>query len=76
MADVIYLDTFDEEPDIGAMNREELLSCLDTLREKISALDELEPRDMDSEEYEDWGERHEQLEDLVDEILDRLDDME
>lgn len=76
MADVIYLDTFDEEPDIGAMNRKELLSCLDTLREKISALDELEPRDMDSEEYEDWGERHEQLEDLVDEILDRLDDME
>ena len=76
MADVIHLNAFEEEPDICAMNREELLSCLDTLRAKISALDELEPHDMESEAYEDWGDRHEQLEDLVDEILDRLGDME
>ena len=76
MADIIPMNAFEEEPDIGAMNRQELLACLGALREKIAALDEIEPRDMESEAYEDWGDRHEQLEDLVDEILDRLDDME
>ena len=30
---------------------------------------------MDSEEYESWGDRHEALEDLTDEILDRLDEL-
>ena len=30
--------------------------------------------DMDSEEYEAWGDRHEELEDLVDEIWDRLEE--
>ena len=29
---------------------------------------------MDSEEYEAWGDRHEELEDLVDEIWDRLEE--
>ena len=38
-------------------------------------LDEQEPEDMDSEEYESWGDRHEALEDLADEILDRLDEL-
>jgi hypothetical protein len=27
---------------------------------------------MESEEYEAWGDRHEELEDLVDDVLDRL----
>ena len=31
---------------------------------------------MESEEYEAWGDRHEELEDLADEILDRLDELE
>ena len=35
-------------------------------------LDEEEPEDMDSEAYDDWGDRHEELEDLADEITDRL----
>jgi hypothetical protein len=30
---------------------------------------------MNSEEYEEWGDRREELEDLMDEILDRLDDL-
>ena len=29
---------------------------------------------MNSEEYEAWGERHEELEDLADEIMDRLEE--
>lgn len=31
---------------------------------------------MDSDAYEDWGERHEALEDLADELQDRLDELE
>ena len=31
---------------------------------------------MESEEYEAWGEAHEELEDLVDDILDRLEEMD
>ena len=31
---------------------------------------------MNSEAYQAWGELHEELEDLVDDVLDRLDEME
>ena len=61
-------------PDIEAMDREELQACLQEVRERIADLDEREPADMNSEEYEAWGERHEELEDLADEIMDRLED--
>ena len=61
-------------PDIEAMDREELQACLQEVRERIADLDEREPADMNSEEYEAWGERHEELEDLADEIMDRLEE--
>ena len=61
-------------PDIEAMDREELQACLQEVRERIADLDEREPADMNSEEYEAWGERHEELEDLADEIVDRLEE--
>lgn len=63
-------------PDIDTMDREELAACLKEVRERIADLDEREPADMNSEEYEAWGDRHEELEDLADEIIDRLEDME
>ena len=62
-------------PDIEAMDREELQACLQEVRERIADLDEREPADMNSEEYEAWGERHEELEDLADEIVERLEEM-
>ena len=62
-------------PDIEAMDREELQACLKEVRERIADLDEREPADMNSEEYEAWGDRHEELEDLADEITDRLEEM-
>ena len=61
-------------PDIEAMDREELQACLQEVRERIADLDEREPADMNSEDYEAWGERHEELEDLADEIMDRLEE--
>ena len=42
-------------PDIEAMDREELQACLQEVRERIADLDEREPADMNSEEYEAWG---------------------
>ena len=62
-------------PNIEDMDREELKACLREVRERIADLDEREPADMNSEEYEAWGDRHEELEDLADEIIDRLEEM-
>ncbi len=75
MADFLDFDS-GFAPDIEEMDREELTACLREVRERIADLDEREPADMESEEYEAWGDRHEELEDLADEIMERLEDME
>ena len=41
---------------------------------RIAALDEREPENMSSEAYDEWSEEHEQLEDLADDILDRIEE--
>ena len=72
MAEFLSFDSF--TPDIDTMDREELKACLQEVQERIADLDEREPADMNREEYEAWGERHEELEDLADEIMDRLEE--
>ena len=62
-------------PDTETMDREELKACLQEVRERIADLDEREPADMNSEEDEAWGDCHEELEDLADEIVERLEEM-
>lgn len=74
MADIIDFNRSAQEADLNAMSRDELLGYLKTVRAQIAQLDEQEPEDMDSEEYETWGDRHEELEDLADEIQDLLDE--
>ena len=61
---------------LGKMDRRALEEYLERLRVLISELDAREPRNMNSEAYEQWGEEHEALEDLVDEVLDRLDELD
>ena len=56
------------EDDIEAMDRPALLDYLERLHELIEELDEREPEDMQSEEYDDWALEHEDLEDRIDEI--------
>ena len=73
MADII---DFIAHRDPENMNREELLAYLETLRGQIAALDESEPADMESEAYEDWADRNEELEDLADEAMELLEAME
>ena len=41
---------------------------------QIAALDATEPEDMECEEYEAWADAHEELEDLLDDILDLMDE--
>ena len=77
MGKVIDFNQFrPEEPEIDSMDKEALLSYLEQLRTRIEQLDEAEPKNMNSEAYEEWGDLHEELEDLVDDILDRLDEMD
>ena len=69
MAEVLSFEMPRE--DLGKMDRRALEEYLERLRALISELDAREPRNMNSEAYEQWGEEHEALEDLVDEVLDR-----
>ena len=72
MANIIDFPQLPDWEGLETMSRQELLNCLETVQEQIARLDEEEPEDMDSEAYDDWGDRHEELEDLADEITDRL----
>ena len=46
------------------------------VREKLAKLDAKEPEDMASEVYDRWADRHEALEDELDDLLDELEDGE
>lgn len=57
---------------LDQMDETALRSLLRAVEERLSDLDAEEPEDMDSEAYEEWADRHEELEDLADELMDRL----
>ena len=61
--------------DVDALDRDALRRLLEDTLARIAALEEQEPEDMESEAYEAWSEHHERLEDLADDICDRLDDL-
>jgi hypothetical protein len=74
MGDIIDFDKYTGNTD--EPGREKLEAYLAQLQQQIALLDEQEPKNMDSEEYEAWGERHEELEDMVDDVLDMLDELD
>ena len=76
MADIIDFTEFMDEPELERLDWDGLHNYLEQVQAQIARLDEKEPKNMNSEAYENWAERHEDLEDLEDEILDRLDEME
>ena len=62
-----------EEPDdIYEMNLAQLQAHYAAMQEELRALDAREPGNMNSEAYEEWADEHEELEDYLDEILDRM----
>ena len=60
------------EEDIEVMDRPALLDYLERLHGLMEELDEHEPEDMESEEYDDWALEHEELEDRIDEVEELL----
>ena len=60
------------DADIDEMTAEELAEYLAFLAERRAEMDENEPSDEVSDAFADWAERHEELEDLYDEALERL----
>ena len=74
MAEIIEFPAQNGAEDTDELSREELLTLLERLRAEIAALDEKEPKNMNSEAYETWADRHEELDDQVDEILELLED--
>ena len=58
--------------DPKTMEPEELRAYLEDVRCELETMDEEEPEDETGEEFVDWAERHEELEDLADEIVKQL----
>ncbi len=65
-----------EEKYLEDMNRQELLEYLAQLEAQLQELDAREPRNMNSDAYEDWADEHEELEDAIDEVREFLDEVE
>ena len=71
MAEIFYLPIPNEDV-LYQMDSDELISLLENLNMQIEKLNEQEPEDMMSEEYELWGDKHEKLEDLIEIISEIL----
>lgn len=63
------------EEDIYKMTLPQLQAHYAAMQEELIALDAKEPKNMQSEAYEAWAEEHEELEDYLDEILDRMEEL-
>ena len=75
MAEIIPLYPTSSQP-LESLSSQALSDRLRAVRTALDALDASEPEDMTSPDYEAWGDRHEALEDLADEILELLDERE
>ena len=69
---VILFPQPEEPEDIYEMSLPQLQAHYAAMQEELHALDAKEPRNMNSEAYEEWADEHEELEDYLDEILDRM----
>ena len=57
------------------MTLEQLYEYREQLMEDIAELDEKEPFDESSEEFVAWAEEHEDMEDLLDDVVDRIEEL-
>ena len=65
----------EEVPDMDEMSLDELKAYHQELEDALAKLDAAEPKNENSEAYDNWAEEHEDLEDLIDEVLDRMEDL-
>lgn len=61
--------------ELEEMTLEQLYEYREQLMEDIAELDEQEPFDESSEEFVNWAEEHEELEDLLDDVVDRMEEL-
>jgi hypothetical protein len=76
MSNVIAFPGQEEPEDIYEMNLQQLQAHYAAMQEELRALDAKEPKNMNSEAYEEWADEHEELEDAIDEVLELLDELE
>lgn len=69
---IIAFPANEEPEDIYEMNLQQLQAHYAAMQEELQALDAREPKNVNSEAYEEWADEHEELEDYLDEILDRM----
>ena len=72
MSNVIAFPQKEEPTDIYEMTLDELQAHYAAMQEELHGLDAKEPKNMNSDAYEQWADEHEELEDYLDEILDRI----
>ena len=68
------IDWISAMPDVEDMDFHQLQALQAQLMEKIAELDAREPKNVESEAYDAWADAHEELEDLLDDVLDRLEE--
>ena len=64
---------FIPEVDVESLDIDGLKAYRGQILAEIAALDEKEPKNMNSDAYEAWADEHEELEDILDDIQDLLD---
>ena len=64
---------FIPEVDVESLDIDGLKAYRGQILAEITALDEKEPKNMNSDAYEAWADEHEELEDILDDIQDLLD---
>ena len=72
---VIQFPQKEEPEDIYEMTLSQLQAHYAAMQEELHILDAKEPRNMNSESYEEWADEHEELEDYLDEILERMEEL-
>ena len=65
----------DSVPHVPKMDADTLKAYRERIEQAIGELNALEPRSQTGEDYDHWADLHEELEDILDEILDCLEDM-
>lgn len=66
-----FLDSF---PGADRLDEAALRDYLDQTRALIARLDAAEPKNENSEAFDTWAQLHEELEDVLDELLDALEE--
>lgn len=61
--------------ELSEMTLKELYDVRRQILEDIAELDEKVPFDEGSEEFIDWAEEHEDMEDLLDDVVDRIEEL-